>query len=112
MKNNTFQRRRDIEYMLLSGKKLTTTELMKMYHVGRKAIRRDFDIIGEELPVVTRQGYDGGYYLADGVSQHQNSLTQEQLECLEKVAVTCGSDDRKIVLSIIHEFGPYCGSFT
>ena len=85
---------------------------MKIYHVGRKAIRRDFDIIGEELPVVTRQGYDGGYYLAGGVSQHQNSLAQEQLECLEKVAVTCGSDDRKIVLSIIHEFGPYCGSFT
>ena len=85
---------------------------MKIYHVGRKAIRRDFDIIGEELPVVTRQGYDGGYYLVGGVSQHQNSLTQEQLECLEKVAVTCGSDDRKIVLSIIHEFGPYCGSFT
>ena len=50
--------------------------------------------------------------LPGGVSQHQNSLTQEQLECLEKVAVTCGSDDRKIVLSIIHEFGSYCGSFT
>ena len=76
MKDNTFQRRREIEYMLLSGKKLTTTELMKIYHVGRKAIRRDFDIIGEELPVVTRQGYDGGYYLAGGVSQHQNSRSR------------------------------------
>ena len=47
MKDNTFQRRREIEYMLLSGKKLTTTELMKIYHVGRKAIRRDFDIINK-----------------------------------------------------------------
>ena len=112
MKDNAFQRRHDIERMLLSGKKLTTSEMMKMYGVGRKAIRRDFDIIGEELPVITKQGYDGGYLLADGVGQHQNTLTQEQLECLEKVAVTCGSEDRKIVLSIIHEFGPYCGSFT
>jgi predicted DNA-binding transcriptional regulator YafY len=86
--------------------------MMKMYGVGRKAIRRDFDIIGEELPVITKQGYDGGYLLADGVGQHQNTLTQEQLECLEKVAVACGSEDRRIVLSIIHEFGPYCGSFT
>lgn len=57
MKDNAFQRRRDIERMLLSGKKLTTLEMMKMYGVGRKAIRRDFDIIGEELPVVTRQVY-------------------------------------------------------
>ena len=105
MKDNAFQRRRDIERMLLSGKKLTTSEMMKMYGVGRKAIRRDFDIIGEELPVIAKQGYDGGYLLADGVGQHQ-------LECLEKVAVTCGSEDRKIVLSIIHEFGSYCGSFT
>ena len=53
-----------------------------------------------------------GQVKADGVGQHQNTLTQEQLECLEKVAVACGSEDRKIVLSIIHEFGPYCGSFT
>lgn len=84
MKDNAFQRRRDIERMLLSGKKLTTSQMMKMYGVGRKAIRRDFDIIGEELPVITKQGYDGGYLLADGVGQHQNTLTQEQLECLEK----------------------------
>ena len=112
MKDNAFQRRRDIERMLLSGKKLTTSEMMAMYGVGRKAIRRDFDMLGEELPIVTRQGYDGGYFLADGVGQHQNTLTQEQLECLEKVAVTCGTEDRKTVLSIIHEFGPYCGKLT
>ena len=112
MKDNAFQRRRDIERMLLSGKKLTTSEMMAMYGVGRKAIRRGFDILGEELPIVTRQGYDGGYFLADGVGQHQNTLTQEQLECLEKVAVTCDSEDRKIIRSIIHEFGPYCGKLT
>ena len=53
MKDNAFQRRRDIERMLLSGKKLTTSKMMKMYGVGKNAIRRDFDIIGEELPIVT-----------------------------------------------------------
>ncbi|KAI4445974.1 hypothetical protein C823_000491 [Eubacterium plexicaudatum ASF492] len=72
MKDNAFQRRRDIERMLLSGKKLTTSEMMKMYGVGRKAIRRDFDIIGEELPVITKQGYDGGYLLADGLNLTHN----------------------------------------
>ena len=112
MTDNAFQRRREIERTLLSGKKLTTSELMKMYGVGRKAIRRDFDIIGEGLPIVARQGYGGGYCLMKGVGQHQNSLTQEQLECLEKAAVTCGSEDRKILLSIIYEFGPFCGSIT
>ena len=112
MKDNAFQRRRDIECMLLSGKKLTTSEMMAMYGVGRKAIRRDFDLLGEELPIVTRQGYDGGYFLADGVGQHQNTLPQEQLECLEKIAVTCDSEYREAIRSIIHEFGPYCRKFT
>ena len=54
MKDNAFQRRRDIERMLLAGKKLTTSEMMKMYGVGRKAIRRDFDIIGGEPSVITK----------------------------------------------------------
>ena len=112
MKDNAFQRRRDIERMLLSGKKLTTSKMMKMYGVGKNAIRRDFDIIGEELPIVTRQGYDGGYSLMDGVGKYQNLLSQEQLKCLEKVAVTCNAEDRETIRSIIQEFGPYCGKLT
>ena len=108
MLDNAFQRRREIERMLLSGKRLTTSGMMARYGVGRNAIRRDFDIIGEELPVVSKQGYDGGYFLIDGVGQHQNSLSHEQLECLETVAASCGTEDRETILSIIHEFGPYC----
>ena len=55
MLDHTFQRRREIERMLLSGKKLTVSELMRRYGVGRKAIRRDFEVIGEELPIVSKQ---------------------------------------------------------
>ena len=112
MLDNAFQRRREIERMLLAGKKLTVSKLTAMYGVGKNAIRRDFDIINEELPVVTKQGYDGGYSLMDGVGKYQNSLSQEQLKCLEKVAVTCNVEDRETILSIIQEFGPYCGKLT
>ena len=108
MVDHAFQRRREIERMLLSGKKLTVAELMGRYCVGRKSISRDFEIIGEELPVVSKQGYNGGYFLMNGVGKHQNSLSHEQLECLEKLAVICTEKDRETVLSIIHEFGPYC----
>lgn len=38
--------------------------------------------------MVTRQGYDGGYYLAGGVSQHQNSLTQEQLAFIDEPEIS------------------------
>ncbi len=108
MLDHAFRRRREIERMLLSGKKLTIAELMGMYSVGRKSISRDFEVIGEELPVVSRQGYNGGYFLMDGVSKNQNLLSQEQLECLERTAGLCTEKDRNIILSVIHEFGPYC----
>ena len=112
MLDHAFQRRREIERMLLAGKKLTVAELMGRYCVGRKSISRDFEVIGEELPVISKKGYNGGYFLMDGVGKNQNTLSQEQLECLEKVAVLCTAEDRETVLSIIHEFGPYCGKLT
>ena len=108
MLDHAFQRRREIERMLLSGKRLTVPKLMAMYSVGKNAIRRDFEVIGEELPVIAKQGYNGGYSLMDGPGKYQNSLSREQLECLEKLAVGCTGKDRETVLSIIHEFGPYC----
>ena len=110
--DHAFQRRREIERMLLSGKRLTVSELMGRYCVGRKSISRDFEVIGEELPVISKKGYNGGYFLIDGVGKYQNSLSQEQLECLEKVAVSCAEEDRETILSIIHEFGPYCEKLT
>ncbi len=108
MLDHAFQRRREIERMLLSGKRLTVPYLMAMYSVGKNAIRRDFDVIGEELPLIVKRGYNGGYYLLDGVGKHQNSLSHEQLECLEEIAEGCTTEHREIILSIIHEFGPYC----
>ncbi len=98
MLDHAFQRR-EIERMLLSGKRLTVPKLMAMYSVGKNAIRRDFEVIGEELPVIAKQGYNGGYSLMDGAGKYQNSLSREQLECLEKLAVGCTGKDRETVLS-------------
>ena len=95
MLDHAFQRRREIERMLLSGKRLTVPKLMAMYSVGKNAIRRDFEVIGEELPVIAKQGYNGGCSLMDGAGKYQNSLSREQLECLEKLAVSRAGKDRK-----------------
>ena len=112
MADHAFWRRREMESMLLAGKKLTVAELVGRFCVNRKSIIRDFEIIGEALPVIAKQGYNGGYFLMDGVGGYQNTLSKEQLECLEKVAVSCAAEDRETILSIIHEFGPYCEKLT
>ncbi len=75
MLEHAFRRRREIERMLLSGKKLMVAELMGRYRVGRKSISRDFEVIGEELPVVSKQGFNGGYFLMDSVGKYQNLLS-------------------------------------
>lgn len=107
MTDNAFWRRREIERMLLTGKKLTVSELMKLYSVSRTVIHRDLDIIGEELPVMSKIGYGGGFYLMEGPGRHQNALTHEQLNCLKQLFVICAEEQKEIILSIIREFGPY-----
>ncbi len=107
MLDNAFQRRREIERMLLSGKKLTVPGLMRIYGVGKKAIRRDLEIISEELPLMSKQGYGGGFYLMKGPGRFQNSMTQEQLKCLREVAEICSESQKEIIRLIIQEFGPY-----
>ena len=77
MLDHAFQQRREIERMLLSGKRLTVPKLMAMYSVGKNAIRRDFEVIGEELPVIAKQGYNGGYSLMDGAGKYQNTPSRE-----------------------------------
>ncbi len=89
MLDNAFQRRREIERMLLAGRKLTVPEMMEKFGVGRDAVRRDFDIINEELPLIVKQGYRGGYFLMDGPGQYQNILSKDQLECLEEIILIC-----------------------
>jgi len=64
-----------MERILLAGEKLTVSKMMVKYGVGRKSISRDFEIIGEELPIMTKKGYNGGYFLIDG---GENTRTHSQ----------------------------------
>lgn len=107
MLDNAYQRRREIERMLLSGKKLTLAELARRYGVSTTAIRRDFDLINAELPLVSKRGNGGGYYLLRGPTPYQNTLSLEQLKCLKELIVSCSIEQKEVILSIMHEFGPY-----
>ncbi len=107
MPDNAYQRRREIERMLLSGKKLTIPYLMRIYGVSRNAIRKDLDTLSICLPVMSRQGYGGGYYLMEGFMPYQNVLSKEQIKCLEELAFTCSKEHKKVLYSMLYEFGPY-----
>lgn len=46
----------------MSGKKVTTQELMHKFEVGRNTIRNDIDFLSPYLPIISKQGYGGGYF--------------------------------------------------
>lgn len=43
----------------------------------------------------------------EGPGRHQNALSQEQLKCLLEIKKMCTEEQKRIVQSIIREFGPY-----
>ncbi len=56
MLDHAFRRRREIERMLLSGKKLTIAGAYGQVLRRQEVHKQDFEVIGEELPVVSKTG--------------------------------------------------------
>lgn len=109
---NTSDRRRKIMNILTFRRHTTARELAEELGVTTRTIRNDVQALSPEFPIYTQQGGNGGIFLIDGAGKYHNSLSHEQLECLEKVAASSGTEDKKTILSIINEFGPYCGKDT
>lgn len=107
MLDSTFQRRREIELLFMSGKKWTALELMHRFGVGKNTIRKDIDFLSLYLPIISKSGCGGGYYLAEKYNRFQNSLTSDQLKCLKMLEKICPEEEIEVLESIIQEFGPY-----
>lgn len=67
--------------ILLQKEKVTAPELAKRLEVSRRTISRDIDdICMAGIPVVTKQGGDGGIYIAEGYKLDKSILTREELQ--------------------------------
>ena len=95
--------------ILTSCRHTTAKELAGELGVTARTIWNDVKVLSPDFPIYTQQGGNGGIFLTDGAGKHQNTLSHEQLECLEKMVASSGIEDKKTILSIINEFGPYCG---
>lgn len=80
--------------VLLQREKVTAPYLAQKFEVSRRTINRDIDDICKAgIPVVTRQGGNGGISIADGYKIDKTIFTQEELRavltglsCLDSVA--------------------------
>ena len=69
--------------VLLRDEKSTAPELAERFGVSRRTISRDIDALClAGIPVVTRQGGDGGISIMEGYKINKNVLTAEELQTL------------------------------
>lgn len=106
MSDSAYLRRRRIEYILMSGKRVTIPQLMRKFDVGRNTIRKDMDYLSMMIPIESKQGYNGGYYLAEGCSKRHDLLTEKELNCLYILRESCPEEMREVLDKIIEDFGP------
>jgi len=66
--------------ILLNREKITSAELAQRFEVSIRTIIRDMQTISEAgIPIVSYQGYDGGYGLVEGYKMDKHLLNSEEI---------------------------------
>ncbi|WP_425756862.1 helix-turn-helix transcriptional regulator [Ihubacter sp. rT4E-8] len=69
--------------ILLRNEKTTAPELAERFEVSRRTINRDIeDICKAGIPVVSTQGYGGGFSIADGYKLDKSLFTKDELQTI------------------------------
>lgn len=66
--------------ILLNREKITSAELAQRFEVSVRTIIRDMQTISEAgIPIVSYQGYDGGYGLVEGYKMDKHLMNSEEM---------------------------------
>ncbi len=102
------ERRRELLEVLCSRRHDTYDNLALEFHVSRRTICRDVNMLMCSYPLETVRGCGGGVKVADGFYLRQNlkSLTPHQCDVLKKVSASLEGDDRAALDGILAKFAP------
>ena len=69
--------------ILLQKEKTTAPELAERFEVSRRTINRDIeDICKAGIPVISTQGYGGGFSIAEGYKLDKSLFTNDELQAV------------------------------
>ncbi|NJD04161.1 MAG: YafY family transcriptional regulator [Ruminiclostridium sp.] len=96
--------------LLLQHDKVTAPELAEKFEVSRRTIHRDIDDICKAgIPIITRQGGDGGISIADGYKLDKSVLTVDELQSIIIGLKSIGSiSDSTRIEGLISKLSPKC----
>lgn len=91
-----------ILFLLLSGKKLTASYLAKRFSISRRTVMRYLDVMSISIPILSDQGRNGGFYIADSFRLPASFLTEKEFNAIVSVLSSYNEDvENKTISSAI-----------
>ena len=103
---NTTDRRMEIINILIVRRRTTANELAEEFGVTTRTIRNDIQALSPGYPIYTQQGGAGGIFMGDDYKPYINTLSTDELKTLRDVYEHAEGEQKKILLQIIHKYGP------
>lgn len=103
---NTLERRTEIISILTVRRHTTARELAKEFGVSLRTIQYDIQALSPCYPIYTKQGGDGGIFIGEDYKPYINTLTSDELKTLCEIYGQAEGVQKKILLQIIHKYGP------
>ena len=102
---NTADRRTEIINILIIRRRTTARELADEFGVTTRTIQKDIQALSPGYPIYTKQGGDGGIFIGEDYKP-VNTLSQDELKTLREIYGQAEGAQKKILLQIIHKYGP------
>ena len=103
---NTADRRTEIMNILIIRRRTTARELAVEFGVTIRTIQKDIQALSPGYPIYTKQGGDGGIFIEEDYKPYVNTLSHDELETLREIYGQAEGVQKKILLQIIHKYGP------
>ena len=103
---NTTDRRMEIVNILIVRRRTTAKELAEEFGVTTRTIRNDIQALSPGFPIYTQQGGAGGIFIGEDYKPYINTLSSDELKILSEIYGQVEGIQKKILLQIIHKYGP------
>lgn len=103
---NAAERRMEIISILTVRRQITAKELAEEFGVTVRTIQNDIQALSPGYPIYTKQGGDGGIFMAEHYNPYTNSLSSMELAVLCELYEKANGIHKKILKQLLGKYGP------
>lgn len=96
----------EIINILVVRRHTTTRELAEEFGVTTRTIRHDIQALSPTFPIYTQRGGAGGIFIGEDYKPYLNTLSTVELQTLCEIYGQAEGVHKKILLQILHKYGP------